>query len=369
MHTSVLLSSRDEALAYPSADLRLALCEGCGLVTNTAFDARAHDYSKSYLEVQTFSPRFRSYLADLARTLVERHSLRGRPVVEIGCGRGDFLLELCALTRAPGYGVDPSFAEERLEGPGSRFVTVEREFFAPHHIPQRAAAVVCRHTLEHIADVEAFLARVREGVERAPGVVLVFEVPDARRIYEDGAFWDVFYEHCSYFTAGSLARTFRAAGLRPARLERVFGDQYLLLTATATPDRGDTTPLALEESAQEAVAAAKRFARSVEEQRRRWRDILDDRRERGDVVVIWGAGSKGVGFLTMLGVSEQVACAVDVNPAKHGMFMPGTGHEIVAPGRLREIRPSLVVVMNPAYREEIEIELGNLGVRTSVVAL
>ena len=52
--------------------------------------------------------------------------------------------------------------------------------------------------------------------------------------------------------------------------------------------------------------------------------------------MIWGAGSKGVAFLSMLGVGDEVDYAVDVNPGKHGMFMPGTGHEIVSPNRLEE---------------------------------
>ena len=34
-----------------------------------------------------------------------------------------------------------------------------------------------------------------------------------RRVLEEGAFWDIYYEHCSYFTLGSHARLFRRAGL------------------------------------------------------------------------------------------------------------------------------------------------------------
>ena len=70
-------------------------------------------------------------------------------------------------------------------------------------------------------------------------------------------------------------------------------------------------------------------------------------------VAIWGAGSKGVAFLTTLGVRSEVAFAVDINPHKHGFFMPGTGHEVVGPERLREAPPDVVVVMNPIYVEEI----------------
>ena len=36
--------------------------------------------------------------------------------------------------------------------------------------------------------------------------MLFVEVPDTMRILVEGAFWDVYYEHCSYFTLGSLGR-------------------------------------------------------------------------------------------------------------------------------------------------------------------
>ena len=49
--------------------------------------------------------------------------------------------------------------------------------------------------------------------------------------------------------------------------------------------------------------------------------------------------------------------------------MPGTGHEIVAPEALVEVRPTVVVVMNPAYVDEIRAELDRLGVAAEVTAL
>jgi len=85
--------------------------------------------------------------------------------------------------------------------------------------------------------------------------------------------------------------------------------------------------------------------------------------------VIWGAGSKGVAFLSMLGVGDEVDYAVDVNPGKDGMFMPGTGHEIVSPNRLEQLRPDLVVVMNTAYADEIAAELRARGIETELLTV
>jgi hypothetical protein len=89
-------------------------------------------------------------------------------------------------------------------------------------------------------------------------------------------------------------------------------------------------------------------------------------RSEGRKTVIWGGGSKGVGFLAALGLGEEIECAVDINPAKQGMFMPGTGHEIVAPDRLSALAPDLVIVLNPAYEAEIRRDLVSLGLEPEV---
>ena len=45
--------------------------------------------------------------------------------------------------------------------------------------------------------------------------MVFFELPDTERVLTEAAFWDIYYEHCSYFTPGSLARLFRRTGFEP----------------------------------------------------------------------------------------------------------------------------------------------------------
>ena len=64
------------------------------------------------------------------------------------------------------------------------------------------------------------------------------------------------------------------------------------------------------------------------------------RRVRRPPRAIWGAGSKGVAFLTTLASGEEVAHAVDINPYKQGKYLAGTGHEVAGAGALRNGRPT-----------------------------
>jgi SAM-dependent methyltransferase len=368
IHSCRLVPTRAEAEGFPRGELRLAVCRACGFVANTAYDPSLQDYGIAYEETQGFSPRFQAFLRELAERFVERHGLHGRRLLEIGCGKGEFLALCCELGGSSGVGIDPAFVPERLESEAAPRLVFLRELYGERHLALPADAIVCRHTLEHIADTAGLLRLVRRHAERNPGAVVLFELPETLRIFRETAFWDVYYEHCSYFTPGSLTRLFRATGFEVTALELDYDDQYILLEAVAAAQPGGR-PLPLEEEPSVAVSEARAFGARMAAVREAWRVRLDALRAAGKRAAIWGAGSKGVAFLTTLGAGEAVACAVDVNPHKHGMFMAGTGHEIVAPARLAELRPDVVFVMNPIYVEEIAGELRALGLAPQLVPL
>ena len=79
--------------------------------------------------------------------------------------------------------------------------------------------------------------------------------------------------------------------------------------------------------------------------------------------MIWGAGSKGVSLVNTLADSGAIAALVDINPIKQGRFVPVTGHPVLAPEMLTELKPNRVIVLNPQYRDEIAAQLQRLGIQ------
>jgi hypothetical protein len=208
---------------------------------------------------------------------------------------------------------------------------------------------------------------VRQTAQRQPGTVVFLEVPDVARVLKEMAFWDLYHEHCSYFTLGSLTRLFRGAGLQPTGLSLAFDDQYLLIEAGVSEAGSGLLPG--EDDLEETIELVGYFAGHYREKLEEWRRRLAQYAESGARVAIWGAGSKGVAFLTTLGLTHEVACAVDVNPHKQGMYMPGTGHPVVGPDSLEQMPPDVVIVMNPVYLDEIRAALGAVGVAPELVAV
>ena len=214
VNAALFPATRTESLSIPRGSLRLVVCERCGLVFNADHDGSLVEYSPRCIETQACSPRNRAFTDALAREWVERHGLAGGDVVEVGCGPdATFLRVLCELTGGRGIGIDPACT------PGTDGnVTLVAQAFGPQHAELAGRALVCRHTLEHVPDVGAFLGFVRGWSEANAGAPVLLELPDAGRIFRETAFWDVYYEHCSYFTGESLGTSLRLAGLRPGEV-------------------------------------------------------------------------------------------------------------------------------------------------------
>ena len=220
--------------------------------------------------------------------------------------------------------------------------------------------IACRHTLEHVGAVGAFLALVRRACGDDRRIRLGFEVPDLRRILDEGAFWDVYYEHASYFTAGSLARAFAHAGFDVLDVRREYGEQYLVLDAAPSFSATASLPPLADDLA-ETAASVRRFSREAQARIAAWRQRFATWQAASRRVALWGSGSKSVGFLTTIGDPGIVDCVVDINPARQGRHMPGCTMPIVEPAALKRFQPDVVIIMNSIYRDEIASAIGALG--------
>jgi SAM-dependent methyltransferase len=364
-----LVLTRDDALAYPRGSLRLAFCNECGFIWNHAFEQSCVDYAESYEETQGFSRRFREFARGLAERWVVRHSLQGKSILEIGCGKGEFLTEMLLAGVSHGTGIDPALAPERIPDEVRGRSEWISDFFGEDYLHLRADAIVCRHTLEHIAPVAEFLSLVRRLAGERPRIPILFELPDVARVLKEVAFWDIYYEHCSYFTGGSLARLFRRQGFEVVELAPEYDGQYLVLDAYPSEGGQHDRQMPAEESVDELRSLVDAFATTYHSTIDRWNTELQRIAARKERVVLWGGGSKAVAFLAALAVGSTVQYVVDINPHKHGKFIAGNGQEVVAPEFLSEYQPDVVIAMNPVYLDEIQTTLDHLHVAARLVSV
>ena len=369
VNSCLLVDTAQEARSLPTARLELVTCSRCGHLANRAFDERLARYTDRYEDSQAFSPTFMEYASDLADQWVSTWDLRGRTVVEIGAGRGDFSRLLVEAGAGRVVAMDPTIRADRAgDDEGGRIAWLAEQFDDPSDLPD-CDAVVFRHVLEHVGDPRRLLEALSAALRSRPEVPVLVEVPDVRRVLTEGAFWDVYYEHCAYFVPDTLEALFTSCGLVVRDITSVFAGQYLLVAATAAAGgiASDALPPPDRVEALHVLAAGFREQVAVEVER--WRRELAERQARHQDVVLWGAGSKATAFLTLTSPGRCVSRVVDVNPYKQGRFVLGSGLPIVAPEELRDRPCDVVVVMNPVYLREIREQLAAMGVSAEVLTL
>lgn len=357
-----VFTSAEEAQAVPMGRVDLVSCVQCGLLFNPLFDTKLAEVGARYESSQAASAHFSSFARSLARSWVDRHALRGKSVLEIGCGRGEFLRLLLEEGVAHAQGLDPVAP---AGGVRESNLQIDPLCFDASTLDREADAVVCRHTLEHIANLQDFLQQLAQWARRDPARVVLFEVPAAERVLDEAAFWDVYYEHCNYFTAESMAHAFEAAGFEVLHHERVYGDQYLILEARAAiqpvpATACDFSSLRLQSArfghrAREAIAHCDRHLATMAAS--------------GRPVVLWQGAAKTVGFLASLKSVAPIHSAVDLSPERKDRFLPGSGLAVHAPRALPAINPQYVILMNPVYLEEVQRQLDAMGVAAKLLTV
>jgi hypothetical protein len=370
VHGTAVLPDPESARAVAVGDQVLALCPSCGVVFNRDFDETLLDYTGQHEESQHHSPRFAAYAAEITARWVKEYDLSGRHVVEVGCGSGDFATELLGAGVGSVSGVDPHFTADRVPHELDGRLTAVSEFFAAAHVEPGTAALVCRHTLEHIPALAGFGAEIVAGMRRGETSMLLAEVPDLGRILGEGAFWDLQYEHCSYFTPATLGGFLAGLGFDGPDVRTTYSDQYVVAEA-----RLGSRPIAPQglpaKDLEQLDAACRTFADRVTAQVARWRGWLGEHADAGDPVVVWGGGAKGLTFLNVVangsaGASEPlVRAVVDINPGLQGHFMAGLGLPICGPDDLPAAPPRSVLLMNPVYLGEVRSMLDARGLTST----
>jgi len=341
---------------------------GLRVYFNTVFDSSVLAYSEECEETQGYSNTFNAFHRKLAADLVERHDLHEKNIIEIGCGKGEFLNLLCDLGNNHGVGFDPAYVPGRLENMNSN-VSFIQDYYSEKYSDYKADFICCKMTLEHIPNVFEFISLVRRSIGDQLDTTVMFQVPDARRVLQDLAFWDIYYEHCSYFSAGSLAKLFANAGFEVLRLVNVYDNQYLIIEAKPARESASANQNVTYENVDDLAKDVAHFEKSSPLVIHEWLKKIQDLHNKGEKIIIWGGGSKGVAFLVTLKLLNEIGRVVDINPHKDGTFMAGSGHLVVTPDKLLDYKPDAVVIMNPVYEEEIRSELLSLGLHPTLLPL
>ncbi len=316
-----MYESINDALNCPKGSLKIVEDLKTGLVYNELFSSELMVYDDNYQNEQAVSKLFREHLETVADIILS--SMGRNNLIEVGCGKGYFL-ELLGSKGFDVSGFDPTY-----EGPNSR---IKRSYFQPG-VMKPAQGLILRHVLEHIENPFAFLDQLK--IANGGQGKIYIEVPCFDWICEHNAWFDLFYEHVNYFRLSDFKRMFSQVEV----CGRIFGGQYLYAVAELSSLRKPVY------DPSNTVAFPRDFNRAL------------DRHSEKSKIVVWGGASKGVIFaLLKARMNDPVDIVIDINPAKQGKYLAGTGLQVMSPEMgLRGLsKGSVIYVMNSNYIEEIK---------------
>ena len=336
-----LLVQRDmpaAAQGLPTADqldtdlgvtLALHQCSGCGTVQLVAEPVA---YWRDVIRAAGISAEMRAYrLEQFGRWLAE-HGLQGRKVLEVGCGRGEYLsllreagadasgIEHLPASVAACHAAGLPVVEGFIDGPDTRLASAPFDGFA------------ILNFLEHIPTAHLTLRGIAANL--ADGATGLVEVPNFDMILTAGLFAEFIPDHLFYFTRQTLTTLLESNGFEVLDCRPEWHD-YVLSDTVKKRRPLDLAPLAACQAGLKASFDA--FLAPFAAGR----------------VAIWGAGHQALALVSLMELAPRIRYVVDSAPFKQGRFTPATHLPIVAPERLADGEVDAVIVLAASYSDEV----------------
>lgn len=310
-------------------DLDVYQCAACGLVQ---ISNKPVPYYKEVVRASAFSDEMRAFRLEQFGAFVQQYALGGKKLIEIGCGRGEYL-SLFQASGVGAYGVEHAEASVQHcieQGLNVTQGYIDSAQYGLPHAPYDAFAVL--NFMEHWPDPNASLSGIAHNL--CEGGIGLVEVPNFDMILRKNLFTEFISDHIFYFTRETLETTLRLNGFEVIACHEVWYG-YILSAVVRKRRAADVTPF--------------------DSTRRQIKNEIDAFivQNAGQGVAIWGAGHQALASIALLGLSAEISYVVDSAPFKQNKFTPASHIPIVAPERLNTQPVSALIIMAASYSDEV----------------
>jgi hypothetical protein len=318
-----------------------------------------------YVYFSSYSNAWLAHAKSYSEAMIARFGLGAQSRIIEAASNDGYLLKNFVARGIPCLGIEP--AANVAEVARAAGVPTETVFLGKETARRIVAdggpanLVAANNVLAHVPAINDFVAGLRELL--AEDGVLTVECPHLLKLIAEVQFDTIYHEHFFYFSLAAIERVFAAHGLKAFDVEQLSTHGGSLRIYAERADR--TAPRSRSEQldalrALEREAGLQRrdyyegFSRRVAAAIASVRSFLSQARAEKKTVAAYGAAAKGNTLLNACGVtSDDIAYAVDRNPHKQGLFLPGTHLPVYAPEKIAETRPDYVLILPWNLRDEI----------------
>ena len=353
--------------------LTLCQCPSCGLVQ---FDTEPVDYYRDVIRAgggtRTMTRLRHEEYARLL-TAMQEHHIHGRRIVEVGCGRGEFLRMWQNLAENPegaaalardqardplsgqpnaaplhlvGLEHKPALVEEANAAADKKYRVYEGFATGDVRYPEGPFdAFVQFNFLEHQPDPCDMLRNIWHNLK--PKALGLITVPSFEYILRYNGYYELLRDHIANYTEFTLQKLLQDCGFELLSIDLVNRDTIEAIVRKADPD--ELSELHYSGHLIDVSAlrdSYDRLSASVNAH-------IDHLSESDRTMAIWGASHQGFTLAATTKLGGKVQYIIDSAPFKQGRFSPASHIPIVSPDYIETHPVDEILIVAPGYTDEI----------------
>ena len=310
--------------------LKIYQCSGCGLVQVIN---KPVTYYKEVIRAVGTSKKMMNFRLNQFKQFKIEFNLKNKRVIEIGCGRGDYLKILNKVFKKV-YG---------LEGSRKNFKYVEKKKLKViYGFPEKNNYKIANFKfdaffifsyLEHIPNLRTFLRGIYNNLSsNAVGVV---EVPNFNMILKNKLYSEFIIDHLYYFTKKTLEILLENNGFKIIKIKEIF--QNYILSAQVKKKQ----VIELEDFNKISSKLNKSVSKFVKKYSNKKK------------IAVWGAGHQALTLISMAKIEKYFKYIVDSANFKQKKYAPGTNLMVVAPEVFKNDNIKVIIVLAAGYTDEV----------------
>jgi SAM-dependent methyltransferase len=311
-------------------DLKIYQCSGCGLVQHSLLPV---SYHRDVIRAIAYSTEMAAFRAEQLNKWIQHFDLQNKNVLEIGCGKGEYLDLLMQSGAQKVFGLEN--AEPSIQLASQRGFNVKQGYLSlgfSNPWPFKFEAFAIFSFLEHWPDLKGSFNNLHTFLN--DGACGLIEVPNFDFIIKNRLYSEFITDHIFYFDKTSLRTVLDLCGFEVQSIESIWHD-YILSARVKKRSRLDVREFKTKQT--EIVAQLLSFTGRFQPQ-----DI-----------VIWGAGHQSLAVIALANLQDQISHVVDSAEFKQHKYTPASHLLIKPPVSLLQDNPRAIVIMAAAYSDEV----------------
>ena len=302
-------------------------CPRCSLVQ---LDSSPVYYYKDVIRAGGGSSTMRELRKAEYKDFIERFDLNGKKILEVGCGKGEFLSMWDGFD-VQCIGIENS--KDSVEQGRARGLYIIHGYMNDPELRLEEGPfdAFCQFNfLEHQPRPNEMLQAIYNNL--TPEGVGLVTVPSLEYILAHNGYYELIRDHLAYYSESSLKLLFENNGFDVISIRTVNRDTHEIL-----------------------VRKRKQIDISnwINGYERLKEEIVDFINNNGGKTAIWGASHQGFTLIPSMHIETYVKCIIDSAPFKQGRYAPASHIPIISPAEFSKEPTKSIIIVAPGYTEEI----------------